>query len=109
MDVTDAVLDRALQFANRLIRTAEGLGWPLQLSPPPPPSKPEPRRYGWEPPAPVVKPAPVMARLLVDGVEVEFRIEERTRRVKTGAPPAIKRRNQYDRSPPPYRNEPNHA
>jgi hypothetical protein len=36
---------------------------------------------------------------------VEFRIEERRRRVDLDGPPPLKKRNQYDRTPPPYRVE----
>jgi hypothetical protein len=106
IDMTAALLDRALLLADRLIRTAEALGWALQDPPPPPPKKPEPRRFAWEPRIPTPKLEPAMARLLVDGIEVEFRIEERKRRIELDKPaPATKRRNQYDTSPPAYRME----
>jgi len=105
MEVTAPVLDRALLLADRLIRTAAALGLPLQDPPPPAPKPPESRRRYWEPPPPTSKPAPVMARLLVDGVAVEFRIEERLRRIDLDGPPRLKRRNQYDQSPPSHRME----
>jgi hypothetical protein len=105
LSVTAAALDRALLFADRMIRTAAALGSPLQDPPPVPPKKPDPPRFRWETPAPMPKPGPVMARLLVDGVEVEFRIEERMRRVNLDVSPPLKKRNQYNQSPPPYRME----
>jgi len=106
IDVTATLLDRALLLADRLIRTADALGWSLQDPSPPEPKKPEPRRFDWEPAVPTPKPTPVLARLLVDGVEIEFRIEERKRRVELNKPAStLKRRNQYDTSPPSYRME----
>ncbi len=104
--MTAALLDRALLLADRLIRTAEALGWPLQDPPPPEPKKPDPRWFAWEPPVPTPRPTPVLARLVVDGVEVEFRIEERKRRVELNKPEStMKRRNQSDTSAPSYRME----
>jgi hypothetical protein len=105
LDVSGPVLDRALLFADRLIRTAEALAWPLQDPPPPTPEKPERSRFRWEPPAQMPKPQPVIARLLVDRVEVEFRIEERMRRIELETSSSLKKRNQYDRSPPSHRME----
>ncbi len=103
--MTAPLLDRALLLADRLIRTAESLGWPLQDSPSPQPKKLEPRRLGWQPPIPTPKPTLVIARLLVDGVEVEIQIDERMRKVRLDTASPSKKSNQYDRSPSPYRIE----
>ena len=105
LGVTAATLDRALLFIDRVIRTDAALGWLLQVPPAVPPRKPVLPRFRWETPAPIPKPEPVMTRLLVDGVEVEFRIEERMRRVNLEVLPPLKGRNQYDQSPPSHRME----
>ncbi len=105
LDVTAATLDRALLFADRMIRTAAALGWPLQEQPPTRSTKRDSPRVRCEPPTPTLQPQPVMARLLVHGVDVEFRIEERMRRVNLEDAIPAKKRNQYDQSPLSYRME----
>jgi hypothetical protein len=86
LDVTADALQRALLLADLLVRTAGGLGWPLQD--PPPPEEPEPQQNRWDPPAPPPKPAPPIARLLVEGEPIDFRIEERMREEPRAPTPA---------------------
>jgi hypothetical protein len=100
LQVTDAALNRALLLADRLIRAAGGLGW--QLGSPPPPDEPEPHRSRWDPRAPPPKPAPPIARLLVEGEPINFRIEERMReepRVPTSAELAREKREYFYHAP----------
>jgi hypothetical protein len=100
LDVTADALQRALLLADLLLRTAEGLGWPLQD--PPPPEEPEPHRNRWDPPAPPPKPAPLIAHLLVEGEPISFRIEERMReepRVRTPAELAREKREYFYHAP----------
>jgi hypothetical protein len=101
LDVTKDSLPRALLLADRLARTAEGLGWTLQ-DPPLKEPEPEPPRHRWDPPAPPPKPAPLIAHLLVEGEPIDFRIEERMReepRVPTPAELAREKREYFYHAP----------
>ena len=78
LDVAKDALPRALPLADLFVRTAEGLGWSLQDPLLKEPER-EPPRNRWDPPAPSPEPAPLIARLLVEGEPIAFRIKERMR------------------------------
>ena len=101
IDVTPVTLDRALHLADRLIRTAEALGWPIEI---PAPSKdPEqPPRSRFQNAEPAPKPAPPLARILVDDEPIAFRIEERYRtdpRTPTATELAREKRDSWYHAP----------
>jgi len=100
VEVSKEMLERALLFADRLIRTAEGLGWTLEALTP---AKEAPvQRSRWErAPTPEV-PKPLLALLRVEGEPLVFRIEERLRReprVPTPAELAREKREYFYHAP----------
>jgi F0F1-type ATP synthase epsilon subunit len=77
LNVSKDTLTRALLLADRIVRTAEAMGW--QLTDPAPPEPPTAHRQGLEQSVPDPTPTPPIARLLVDGEPITFLIEERYR------------------------------
>ena len=72
--VSPDTLNRALLFADTLLRAAAEQNW--QPIPPREPEPPDPRHYYGRPPEPKPNPGPHYADLSVDGQRIEFRIEE---------------------------------
>jgi hypothetical protein len=96
LNVSKDTLTRALLLADRFIKTAEAIGWPL--TDPEPPKPPSPYEYRPAVPLEDATPPPQYARLLVDGEPIAFLIEERWRqepRVPTAAELAREKRELY--------------
>jgi F0F1-type ATP synthase epsilon subunit len=104
LHVSKDTLPRALLLADRFIKTAEAVGWPLTDPAPPDPSA---QHQGWEQqgspqPAPDSTRTAPTARLLVDGEPIGFLIEERYReeaREPTARELARERRDYSYRAP----------
>jgi len=77
INVSKDALPRALLLADRLIQTAEAVGW--TLTDPEPPKPPSPNEYRPAVQVDEETPSPQYARLLVEGEPIAFLIEERCR------------------------------
>jgi len=73
--VSPDTLQRALLFADTLLRAAAEQNW--QPIPPREPEPPDPRHYYGRPPEPKPNPGPHFVDLQVDGKRIEFSINER--------------------------------
>lgn len=71
INVTESSLDRALSILNRLISTAEAIGWPFKNLPPV--EQVQPNRYGHEEPAAKMQ----LGCLYVEKEPLTIRIDER--------------------------------
>jgi hypothetical protein len=97
LDVSGAVLDRALLLADTFLKTVNTLGWNF-VAAPPPKTEPDADRYRYgTPPEPPPKPAPVCGQLLVEGEGISFLIEER--QDKTPHSPTPQERAKKERNP----------
>jgi len=74
LEVSPDTLQRALLFADTLLRAAAEQNW--QPIPPREPEPPDPRHYYGRPPEPKPNPGPRYADLDVNGKRIEFLIEE---------------------------------
>jgi hypothetical protein len=78
IEVTQNALDRALLLADTVLRAASDLGW-MFAAPPVPPQKQKERDERDSPSNEEQNPETQAGRLIVDGEQVAFRIEERFR------------------------------
>jgi hypothetical protein len=84
MSVTESELERSLLLADSVLRAAESLGWSFGVSEILQKKAEEEAermrsQYGRHAPPEPSKPDPAPGRLWVEGEEIEFRIEEKTR------------------------------
>jgi hypothetical protein len=76
--VSVSLLDRALLFADHLLRTVQALGW--RFAAPPAPAT-DPHRQTWRAPEPGPNLGPIIGQLFIGDIPIEFHIEEAVRRL----------------------------